>query len=503
MMGDFGEAHYLEHRLKDIGHGRGEFNEFEAHQAHRVFVEIGHGLAPALLLKSERHSGSDHDSAGGAQGIPRTLRARKSPKINCRPKLFMGEAAVADQGFDGRESFRDPVTDPRRHVAFVMAHAAQAIEHRDVVQRMDVAPDQGRDLPMPGTRKQASGQQGRFRGKFFEVFDDRHRLNDDCALVEPQRGHPALRVKRQVIGLTMLAPVTDQVDRDRVKSQALKRQSNAHPVGRGRTVIGEKIHGRAWLSRSSPALQPQGGAHQALLLTFDLAQVFTDVLDMRHRRLARLLRQASGHRVVEPRMMAVDLALLGVTVIEVVDRGEHGIEQQVCQRSQGLHQHRVVRGLADGQMKRMVETRVLGCRQRVIVARHQRLVSAGDQHEIGVGAAQCCQARRFAFQQAAHFEQVVEGPRLGGKQTQATHLRNKRALAVAGFDDPSGAQQVQPLAQGRARHAQFFSQPPLGGQQLADLQYPVDDQPLNPLTDHIGHLLRASGCVAFHGDFLG
>ena len=46
VIGNFGETHDLEHGFKDVRGRRGEFDEFKAHQAHRVFVEISHGLAP-------------------------------------------------------------------------------------------------------------------------------------------------------------------------------------------------------------------------------------------------------------------------------------------------------------------------------------------------------------------------------------------------------------------------------------------------------------------------
>ncbi|MCY1399143.1 hypothetical protein D9M71_141930 [compost metagenome] len=40
--GNMGEAHDLEDRLQGIGGGRGELDEFKAHQAHWVFEDISH-----------------------------------------------------------------------------------------------------------------------------------------------------------------------------------------------------------------------------------------------------------------------------------------------------------------------------------------------------------------------------------------------------------------------------------------------------------------------------
>ena len=52
--GHLGEAHGGEHRLKDVGGGGGEFDELEAHQAHGVFKDVGHGMAPRIRLRSRR-----------------------------------------------------------------------------------------------------------------------------------------------------------------------------------------------------------------------------------------------------------------------------------------------------------------------------------------------------------------------------------------------------------------------------------------------------------------
>ena len=40
--GDQTEAHLLEQRLQQVGRGRGELDEFEAHQAHWVVEQISH-----------------------------------------------------------------------------------------------------------------------------------------------------------------------------------------------------------------------------------------------------------------------------------------------------------------------------------------------------------------------------------------------------------------------------------------------------------------------------
>lgn len=82
---------------------------------------------------------------------------------------------------------------------------------------------------------------------------------------------------------------------------------------------------------------------------------------------------------------------------------------------------------------------------------------------------------------------------------QAAHLRDERALAVTGVDDPPGTQQLEPFTQRRAGHAEFFRQAPLGRQQLPDLEHAVDDQPLDAFADHVGDLLRTFWFEGVHG----
>ena len=46
MIGDFGEPERFEYRLDRVGCWRCEFDEFETHESHRIFEEIGHGSFP-------------------------------------------------------------------------------------------------------------------------------------------------------------------------------------------------------------------------------------------------------------------------------------------------------------------------------------------------------------------------------------------------------------------------------------------------------------------------
>ncbi len=210
-----------------------------------------------------------------------------------------------------------------------------------------------------------------------------------------------------------------------------------------------------------------------------------------------LLGQAFDHRVVEPRVLAVDLPFLRRPVIEVVHRGEHGAEHQVGQRLQRMHQYRVVRGLADGQVEGMVQARVF-TRVGTLLAGmggEHLLVAPTQQDEIRVGAAQCGEPCRFAFQQRAHFQQVVEGARLRVEQVHqwagvvvAGQLGDEGAAALGGLDDAAPAQNAQAFAQCRPGDAELLAQAALGGQRLADFEHAVDDQPFDALGHHVGDL---------------
>ncbi len=248
---------------------------------------------------------------------------------------------------------------------------------------------------------------------------------------------------------------------------------------------------------SNPPLQTQGRAHQTLLLVFDFPQVFTDALDVCEGRLAGLLRETAGHGVVQASMLAVDLTLLRLTMIEVVDRGIDRVEQQVGERAQGLHQHRIMRSLTDRQMEGVIQASVFTGFKLPALGRHQSVIASCDQNKIRIGAAQGRKPRRFAFQQAAYFKQVIQGARLRTEQMHqrrylllAVHVRDKRPFALLGFDNPPRPQQLQPFAQGCTGNAKLFGQATLGGQELPHFQDAIDDQPLDTFTDHIRHLCR-------------
>jgi hypothetical protein len=66
------------------------------------------------------------------------------------------------------------------------------------------------------------------------------------------------------------------------------------------------------------------------------------------------------------------------------------------------------------------------------------------------------------------------------------------------MDDLARAQELQALAQRRARHAQFFGQPPFGRQRLAGLEHAIQDQAFDALGDLVRHLAGFFCCFRVH-----
>ncbi len=161
-------------------------------------------------------------------------------------------------------------------------------------------------------------------------------------------------------------------------------------------------------------------------------------------------------------------------------------------------------------MKRVVEAGVLAGVGAVLagVGGEHFLVTAAEQHEIRVGAAQGGQPRRFAFQQRAYFQQVVERARLRVEQVHqragvvvAGQFGDERATALGSLDDAASTQYAQALAQRGAGNAQLLAQAAFRWQRLADLQYTVDDQPFDTLGDDIGDLTTVIVVFVMHVRF--
>jgi hypothetical protein len=58
------------------------------------------------------------------------------------------------------------------------------------------------------------------------------------------------------------------------------------------------------------------------------------------------------------------------------------------------------------------------------------------------------------------------------------------------LDNAARPQELQALAQGRARHSELVHEATLRRQRLASFQHTIDDQPLNPFSDHVNDLTR-------------
>lgn len=190
----------------------------------------GHPANPRVGL--QRHL----EALGGVQ-------LRDQEHIGQSRLLAEAEAGIADQLFQGCQALADPVVDPHQQLRLLMAPFTQQVLRAGVVQGMHVATDDGRHGPGTGTADQVLGQQRHLWITLLQVLDDRQRLDQQVALVGTQGRNPALGVDLQVLRQAVGAALGhQQVDRDGLVVQALEAQGDPHPVGRGGTVIGIKLH---------------------------------------------------------------------------------------------------------------------------------------------------------------------------------------------------------------------------------------------------------------------
>lgn len=198
------------------------------------------------------------------------------------------------------------------------------------------------------------------------------------------------------------------------------------------------------------------------------------------------------------------MALVRLAVVEIVDAGEYRTQQQIRQGLQRMHQHRIVRGLADGQVESVVQVRMGGAVGLAAVRGKHFVIAAADHDEVGVRAADRRQPGRFAFEQRAHLQQVVQRARLRIEQVHQRarihlrDLRHVRTLALGGMDDLARPQHPEPFAQRRARYTQLFGQPALGRQGLPGFEHAIEDQPLDTLGHHFGDLFARPVDAWFH-----
>src|SRR5690606_9628286 len=80
----------------------------------------------------------------------------------------------------------------------------------------------------------------------------------------------------------------------------------------------------------------------------------------------------------------------------------------------------------------------------------------------------------------------------------ATELGHAGIAALRGFDDAAPTQHLEPFTQRRTRDTQLFTQASLRGQRLSDLEYAIDDQPLDTLSHHVTDLPLCGALLHIH-----
>src|SRR5690606_36505511 len=173
-------------------------------------------------------------------------------------------------------------------------------------------------------------------------------------------------------------------------------------------MIGAVLPRRKAASKNFIALPPQSGSKQALLFLLYFEQAVPYAANVLARGAPGGIGQAAGYRLEQAGMMAVDLPLVGRTVIKIAERCKDGTEHQVVERSKRVHQHLVVRSLADGKVKGMIEPGVLGRVYFLVDGGGKLAIAARDQHVVGRGAALGGQAGRLCLEEFPHLEQVVQ-----------------------------------------------------------------------------------------------
>src|SRR5215217_1501649 len=93
---------------------------------------------------------------------------------------------------------------PRVDGGLLLAERAlEVAQHADVVQRVDVAPDQRANSAYPRAGERISGQKWRLGVSLLQIFQDGWRL-DQHRPAEVKRRHAALRADGQISGRALL-----------------------------------------------------------------------------------------------------------------------------------------------------------------------------------------------------------------------------------------------------------------------------------------------------------
>jgi len=138
---------------------------------------------------------------------------------------------------DRRESARHPVAVPALDRGVVLPQGiAEIAQHREVVQRLNLAGNRLHDRPHPRPAGGVRRQQGRRRKTLLEVLGDRHRLHDH-ALADRQGRNQAERVDRAVFRPFLLPAVAHQMHHFLLVRDALEVQGDPHAIGRRRPPV--------------------------------------------------------------------------------------------------------------------------------------------------------------------------------------------------------------------------------------------------------------------------
>ncbi len=121
----------------------------------------------------------------------------------------------------------------------VAERPVQIAQHPQIVDRMNIAGDDGRQRPYASPIFWVARQQWRHGVGLVEILDDRQRLDEHSA-VHLERWHQALRVDATETRLPLIA--APQMDEGALVIELFQVQGDAHAEGRGRAKIAVQFH---------------------------------------------------------------------------------------------------------------------------------------------------------------------------------------------------------------------------------------------------------------------
>ena len=119
--------------------------------------------------------------------------------------------------------------------------AGQVAQHAQIIDRVDVAGDDVGEGTYPRSVGCLLRQKRRLRAYLVEIFEDRHRLDQDPSAILERRNQ-TLRVDAAIIGFALI--VAAQVDRRGVVGEPLQIEADADSEGGGGPEITVEPHQR-------------------------------------------------------------------------------------------------------------------------------------------------------------------------------------------------------------------------------------------------------------------